>query len=203
MSDVFSSIGGVLGNVVSGIGNVGKTIGSDIGGIFSGTTPSSAGGAAGGGTGSSGGWLGTLGKILPAAAVGMGTVGNYLSYAEAKRALDQQMAWNKWVQQLVSNPAAFQKFAAGYTQPLTAGLTQGVLNQDQAWLATHGLSQSPAIAGDIVNQSLAPYIQQQQNQGVSNALAALGTGDGNSNLASSAADKLFRGTDLTGLLRLL
>lgn len=141
------------------------------------------------------------GRLVPALATGAGALSNYLTGRKTNQAISQQIAWDKYVQNLVSNPAAFQKFASGYTQPLTAGLTEGVENADQAWLAEHGLSQSPAIAGDVVNQSLAPYIQQQQNQGIQNALAALGYGG--SKLAPQFAQGYGKGIDLTSLLKLL
>lgn len=196
MSSAFSSIGDVLGNVATDVGGAAKTIGSDIGGIFSGTTPTST---AGGGTSTGGGGGFNLGNLLKVGLAGAGLLGNYLNQRKIGQATDQQLAWQKFVQQTLSNPAAFQKFAAGYTQPLTAGLTQGVLNQDQAWLAQHGLSQSPAIAGDVVNQSLAPYIQQQQNQGIQNAINALGIGSNPQVLSLLQRNP----ANLTGLLQSL
>lgn len=146
-------------------------------------------------------WVTNLGggKVLPALLAGAGTVGNYLTGRKTNQAISDQIAWNKYVQGLVSNPAAFQKFAQGYTQPLTAGLVQGVENQDQAWLAQHGLSQSPAIAGDVVNQSLAPYIQQQQNQGLQAALQALQAGNPGVNPLAGGPGT----NNLTGLLKML
>ena len=138
------------------------------------------------------------GKLVPGVLAGAGTIGNFLQQRKQQQAIDQQMAWNKYVQGLVSNPGAFSKFAQGFTQPLTAGLTTGVENQAQAWLAEHGLSQSPAIAGDVMSQALAPYIQQQQQFGVQEALNALSAGGGTSNLAFARP-----GTNLTDLLKLL
>lgn len=146
-------------------------------------------------------WVTNLGggKALPALLAGAGTVGNYLTGRKTNQAISNQIAWDKYVQNLVSNPAAFSKFAQGYTQPLTAGLVQGVENQDQAWLQQHGLSQSPAIAGDVINQSLAPYVQQQQTAGLQAALQALQAGNPGVNPLAGG-----QGTNsLTGLLKLL
>lgn len=193
MSDAFRGIGNVLGNI-------GSTIGTGVKDVF--------GGLGGGGSIGQGqpgyGWqqLGNiLGKALPVGLAGAGVAGNYLNQRKIQQAVDQQLAYQKYLQGLVTNPAAFQKFAAGYTQPLTAGLVEGVENQAQGWLAEHGLSQSPAIAGDVMNQALAPYIQQQQNQGIQNALNALGMGS--NPYATQLLARQGGGTDLTSLLKLI
>ena len=76
------------------------------------------------------------------------------------------------------NPAKVTALAQQYTQPLTAGLTAAVNNQTQAQLASAGLSESPQIAQTVEAQAIAPYIQNNQNQGYSLALQALGLGGG-------------------------
>ena len=76
------------------------------------------------------------------------------------------------------NPAKVNALAAQYTKPLDAGLPAGVANQAQADLATRGLSDSPEISQQVYAQAIAPYIQQNQQEGYSNALQALGLGGG-------------------------
>lgn len=76
------------------------------------------------------------------------------------------------------NPAKVTALAQGYTQPLTAGLTAAVNNQTQAQLAQAGLSESPQIAQTVEAQAIAPYIQQNQQQGYQDALQALQLGGG-------------------------
>ena len=76
------------------------------------------------------------------------------------------------------NPAKVTALANQYTQPLSAGLTAAVNNQTQAQLAQAGLSESPQIAQTVEAQAIAPYIQNNQNQGYNLALQALGLGGG-------------------------
>jgi hypothetical protein len=76
------------------------------------------------------------------------------------------------------NPAKVTALAQQYTQPLTAGLTAAVNNQTQAQLAQAGLSESPQIAQTVEAQAIAPYIQQNQQQGYQDAIQALGLGGG-------------------------
>jgi len=89
----------------------------------------------------------------------------------------QQQYQNK-LRSLATNPAKMAEFAAGYTKPLTAGLTKSVGNEAQAYLGERGLSDSPEITQQVLAQALAPYIQQNQQLGYSNALQALGLGGG-------------------------
>jgi hypothetical protein len=76
------------------------------------------------------------------------------------------------------NPAKVTALAQGYTQPLNAGLTAAVNNQTQAQLAQAGLSESPQISQQVESQAIAPYIQQNQQQGYNDAIQALGLGGG-------------------------
>jgi hypothetical protein len=76
------------------------------------------------------------------------------------------------------NPAKVTALAQEYTQPLTAGLTAAVNNQTQAQLAQAGLSESPQIAQTVEAQAIAPYIQQNQQQGYQDAIQALQLGGG-------------------------
>jgi hypothetical protein len=88
--------------------------------------------------------------------------------------------------------------AAGYTQPLTAGLTSDISNTVQANLAERGLGSSPAAYTQQLTQALAPYIQQNQNQGYSDLLSALGLTSSMRNPYASTAP-----TNLQGLLKQL
>lgn len=90
----------------------------------------------------------------------------------------KQQQYQDKLRALSTDPAAVGKLAAGYTQPLTAGLQKGVANEAQAYLAQRGLSDSPQISEQVEAQAIAPYIQQNQQQGYSLALQALGLGGG-------------------------
>ena len=76
------------------------------------------------------------------------------------------------------NPAKVTALAQQYTQPLDQGLTAAVNNQTQAQLAQAGLSESPQISQQVEAQAIAPYIQQNQQNGYQNAIQALGLGGG-------------------------
>jgi len=79
---------------------------------------------------------------------------------------------------LAQNPAKLNAYAEQFTKPLNAGLTTGVANNTQAYLAQRGLSDSPQISEQVEVQAIAPYIQQNEQQGYQNALQALGLGGG-------------------------
>ena len=102
----------------------------------------------------------------------LGSTG-YNLYNEYKN----QQYQNK-LRELSTDPGAVGKLAAGYTQPLDAGLTKAVANQSQAYLAERGLSDSPEISQQVESQAIAPYIQQNQQAGYQDALTALGLGGG-------------------------
>lgn len=89
----------------------------------------------------------------------------------------QQQYQNK-LRDLASNPAKMSAYAEQFTKPLNAGLTANVANQAQAYLAQRGLTDSPQISEQVEAQALAPYVQQNQQQGYEDALAALGLGGG-------------------------
>jgi hypothetical protein len=76
------------------------------------------------------------------------------------------------------NPQKMNQYAAGFTQPLNAGLTTSVANNAQAYLAQRGLSDSPQISQQVESQAIAPYIQQNQQAGYQDALQALNLGGG-------------------------
>ena len=109
----------------------------------------------------------TVGKILPGALTAGGFINNLLTQRTVN-------ARQNFVENLIKNPVAMQKYIAGFTQPLSKGLTQNVGNEVQGYLGERGLSYSPAISGDVMAQALAPYQQQEQQMGVSAALQSLG-----------------------------
>ena len=90
----------------------------------------------------------------------------------------QQTQYQNKLRDLASNPQKMAQFAAQFTQPLNAGLQRGVANEAQGYLASRGLSDSPQISEQVEAQAIAPYIQQNQNQGYQNALQALQVGGG-------------------------
>ena len=89
----------------------------------------------------------------------------------------------KYVTDLMTNPAKMSAARAAYTQPLNAGLTSDITNQVQANLAERGLGSSPAAYTQQLTAALAPYIQQNQQAGMQDLLAALGL---SGNLRSTA-----------------
>jgi hypothetical protein len=111
-----------------------------------------------------------LGPALTAAQVGSTGYNLYNQY--------QNQQYQNTLRQDAQNPAKVTALAQQYTQPLTAGLTAEVNNQTQAQLAQAGLSESPQIAQTVEAQAIAPYIQQNQQQGYTDAIQALGLGGG-------------------------
>jgi hypothetical protein len=114
--------------------------------------------------------LAALPTILNVAQVGSTGYNLYNQYENQK--------YQNTLRSDAQNPAKVTALAEGYTQPLTAGLTAAVNNQTQAQLAQAGLSESPQIAQTVEAQAIAPYIQNNQNQGYNLALQALGLGGG-------------------------
>lgn len=90
----------------------------------------------------------------------------------------KQQQYQDKLRSLAQNPQQMAQYAAGFVQPLNAGLEKGVANEAQAYAAERGLGQSPAASQEILAQAIAPYVQQNQQQGYQNALQALGLGGG-------------------------
>ena len=110
----------------------------------------------------------TEGKgMLSGAAVGGGFLQNWLANREAQKK-------QKFVEDLISNPAKFNQFVSGFEKPLSAGLTSDVARQADAYGAERGLSSSPAIMQSVFAQSLAPFVQQSQQTAEQAALQSLG-----------------------------
>lgn len=130
-------------------------------------------------TGTGGGAAGTLGNISKILGLGSTAYNLYNSY--------QQNQYQNWLRSMSQDPKKFNAYAQQFVQPLNAGLTSGVANQAQAYLASRGLSSSPQISEQVEAQAIAPYIQQNQNQAYQDALQALGLGGGakSPNISSS------------------
>lgn len=90
----------------------------------------------------------------------------------------QQQQYQNQLRSMAQDPTKMNAYAAKFTQPLTAGLQKGVANEAQGYLASRGLSDSPQISEQVEAQAIAPYIQQNQQQGYQNALQALQVGGG-------------------------
>jgi len=89
----------------------------------------------------------------------------------------QQNAYSNsqsYLRNLATNPVAFQEAAQKYVQPLNQGLVTAVTNATNSQLAERGLGGSSAITQATLAQALAPYIAQNQQQGRSDLLNALG-----------------------------
>jgi hypothetical protein len=115
-------------------------------------------------------------KPLSSIATAAGAGANLYSGVQNAQNMGAYNSTQKYIQNLVKNPQAMQKAAAGYTQPLSAGLTDGVTNQVQAQLAERGLGGSPAALQSNLAQALAPYIQQNQQTGLNALMNALSLG---------------------------
>lgn len=115
-------------------------------------------------------------KPLSSIATAAGSGANLYSGIQNAQNLGSYNSTQKYIQNLVKNPQAMQKAAAGYTQPLTAGLTDAVTNQVQAQLAERGLGGSPAALQANLAQALAPYIQQNQQTGLNALMNSLSLG---------------------------
>jgi hypothetical protein len=102
----------------------------------------------------------------------------------------QNQQYQNQLRSMAQDPAKMNAYAAKFTQPLTAGLTTGVANQAQADLATRGLTDSPEISQQVYAQAIAPYIQQNQQNGYQNALQALQVGGGAANPNSQSANTI-------------
>ena len=102
----------------------------------------------------------------------------------------QNQQYQDKLRSFAQDPTKMNAYAAQFTQPLTAGLQTGVANQAQADLASRGLTDSPEISQQVYAQALAPYTQQNQQNGYSNALQALNLGGGAVSPNNSSANTI-------------
>lgn len=96
-------------------------------------------------------------KAALAGLTGAGEVGNILADRKRGKLLSEEEKWASLTPQQLA-----AKIAAA-TQPLNAGLVQGVGNEVQANVAERGLAQAPGIFSGELAQVLAPFYQQNQN----------------------------------------
>jgi hypothetical protein len=132
-------------------------------------------------------------KPLTALATTAGAGANVYSGIKNAQNTGAYNSTQSYIQNLMKNPAAAQKAAAGYTQPLSAGLTDSVTNQVQAQLAERGLGGSPAALQSNLAQALAPYIQQNQQTGLNALFNMLSAG-------GSARPQALPSVDLSKLM---
>lgn len=105
-------------------------------------------------------------------AVGGATAGaGFLQNWMAQRQASQKQ---KFVQDLIQNPAKFAAYVSSFQKPLAAGLTSDISRQTDAYGAERGLGSSPAVMKDTYAQALAPFLLQQQNSAEQTALQSLG-----------------------------
>jgi len=102
-----------------------------------------------------------------------GAGSNIYSGIEQSQQANRLAHAQQYVADLVQNPKKMTAAAAGYTQPLTAGLTADVENEVQANLAERGLGSSPAAYTQQLTQALAPFIMANKQAGFNHLLQAL------------------------------
>lgn len=113
-----------------------------------------------------------LGSTGGKALLGIGTAGGGLiQNVLANRQANQKQ---KFVQDLITNPAKFNALVAQTEQPLSQGLTTDVARQADAYGAERGLGSSPAVMKDVFAQALAPYQQTEQQMAINSLLSRLG-----------------------------
>lgn len=104
---------------------------------------------------------------------GVGALTNFLAKKKQNDYLNNQIAYQKMVQGIVSDPAKLMARAKALQSPLDQGLVQGVGNEVQAYNAQRGLSTSPQIQSAVLAQALGPYVQHNQDVALNEALASL------------------------------
>jgi hypothetical protein len=90
----------------------------------------------------------------------------------------QNQQYQNNLRSYAQDPTKMNEYASKFTKPLDAGLQTSVANNTQAYLAQRGLSESPQISQQVQAQAIAPYVQENQKTGYSDALQALGLGGG-------------------------
>lgn len=110
----------------------------------------------------------TTGKgVVGGGAAGAGLLQNFLANRQAEKK-------QKFVQDLVTNPAKFSAYVSSLQKPLSKGLTTEIGRQTDAYGGERGLGSSPAIMKDVYAQALAPYEQNEQQMALHQALEGLG-----------------------------
>lgn len=127
---------------------------------------------------------------------GAGALENFLAARKKQQYLNSQLAYQKMVQGIISDPAKLMARAKALQSPLDQGLVQGVGNQVQAYSAERGLATSPQIQQAVLAQALGPYIQQNQKDALGEAVSSLGVP-----IAGSTPPQFDNPLDLSAMLR--
>jgi hypothetical protein len=110
----------------------------------------------------------TLGKgVLTAGTAGVGLIQNLIANRQAA-------AKQKFVQDLITNPAKFNSLVAQTEQPVSQAMKTDISRTVDANMAERGLGSSPAIMADAYAQALAPAEVQQQQMAINSLLSRLG-----------------------------
>ena len=122
----------------------------------------------------------------------VGVVSNILT--GVRNASAQSSAQNEQKQLLaLTNPATLQSRIQANEQPLSQGLTQGVGNEVQGYLAERGLSESPSIQAQVLAQALGPYQLQEQQMATEDVFRPFGISPPNQIAPGVNASGLFAG----------
>jgi len=105
--------------------------------------------------------------LMTGGTIGAGFLQNLLANRQASKK-------QKFIEDLISNPAKFNAYVSNFEKPLQSGLTADISRMTDAYGAERGLGSSPAVMKDVYAQALAPYLLQQQNQAEQTALSSLG-----------------------------
>jgi len=130
--------------------------------------------------------IGTLGQL---GVGGMGIIGNIISAIRANQVSSDLQKQQKLVMELARNPAMLAARARALQQPLSQSLLSNVGSGVQSQLQSRGLGSSPAQAGAIMSQTLAPYEQRQQEEAMNSLLNLLGMGSTAGTAAAGAVPK--------------
>lgn len=138
------------------------------------------------------------GKAGQGILTGVSALTNFLQQKKRQDYLNNQIAYQKMVQGIVSDPAKLSARARALESPLDTGLVQGVGNQVQAYAAERGLSTSPQIQQAILAQALGPYMQHNQDTALNAAMSSLGIP-----LAGTTSPDFGNPLDLSAMLKSL
>lgn len=142
------------------------------------------------------GALPMISKIMPAVTGGMGMISNIMRGNRVNEAQTAALKRQKELDALIKNPALLAQKVQAMTQPLNAGLVQGVENQAQAGLAERGLGTSPQIANEVFGQALGPYQHQNQMEALRSVLQMYGMDE---SMLNSIVGMEGQPTDTSGL----
>lgn len=131
--------------------------------------------------------MGNVAKVAQPVMGGLGVVSNLIQGNRASSVQQNAINQQKQLMALVNDPAAFSAKIKSLQQPLSQGLTQGVGNGVQGYLAERGLSSSPQISEEVMAQALGPFQQNEQQMAIQSLLSAYGLGQGATGQAVGAS----------------